>query len=127
MDCAAYHRRVQAPTQRQQLTGQRGGEAVGDQGGERACRQVSSGRLPRKPEDQLPAAGKSIPAAAPPSVPRYSAFALAGFLAGFAAGAAAFWPACAFFTGAFFAADGTGSASAVRSTTESSPPKSLRT
>jgi len=75
----------------------------------------------------LPAAGNQSRPRHRPQSPRYSAFALAGFLAGFAAGAAAFWPAGAFFTGAFFAADGTGSASAVRSTTESSPPKSLRT
>jgi hypothetical protein len=49
------------------------------------------------------------------------------FLAGFAAGAAAFLGvfAAAFFAGAFFAAGGTASASAVRSTTESSPPKLL--
>ena len=82
-----------------------------------------SGRLPRKPEDQLPAAGNQSRPRHRLQSPRYSAFALAGF----AAGAAAFWPAGAFFTGAFFAAGGTGSASAVRSTTESSPPKSLRT
>ena len=58
------------------------------------------------------------------------------FLAGFAAGAAAFFVVCtgvgffagagffavSFFAGAFLAAAGTVSASAVRSTTESSPP-----
>ena len=76
------------------------------------------------------------PLTAPPR-PRYFAV----LPAGFAAGAAAFAAACAFgaavfagsfFAGSFFAgarlaADGTASASAVRSTTESSPPKSLAT
>ncbi len=63
---------------------------------------------------------------APPR-PRYFAV----LPAGFAAGAAAFVAACAFgaafFAGARLAAGGTASASAVRSTTESSPPKSLAT
>ena len=71
------------------------------------------------------------PSAAPR--PRYFAF----FLDGFAAAAASSLAVCggaffaaaffagAFFAGAFFAAGGTASASAVRSTTESSPPKSL--
>ena len=65
-----------------------------------------------------------------PSRPRYFAVPLTGF----AAGAAAFLAACActaffapsFLAGALLAAGGTASASAVRSTTESSPPKPLR-
>jgi hypothetical protein len=60
--------------------------------------------------------------------PRYFAFGLGGFAAGAAfltvRGEASFFTA-SFFAGAFLAAGGTASASAVRSTTESSPPKSL--
>ena len=71
----------------------------------------------------------------PPAAPRPRYFAF--FRDGFAAAAASFLAVCAaasfagaFFAGAFFAdgffaAGGTASASAVRSTTESSPPKSL--
>ena len=64
-------------------------------------------------------------AAPPPSRPRRCY--LGGLPARFAAGAA-FLAACAgaaFFAGFLLAAGGTASASAVRSTTESSPPKSL--
>jgi hypothetical protein len=92
------------------------------------------GHLPKRPGGPITRCADSIPAAAPPPAPPRPRY-FAVLPAGFAAGAAAFVAACAgaaffagsFFAGAFFAAGGTASASAVRSTTESSPPKSLAT
>ena len=94
------------------------------------------GRPPNKPGGTSRAVREINPrhgtasSAAPPR-PRYLALPLAGLAAGAAAfcavraGAAFF--AASFFPGVLLAAGGTGPASTVRSTTESSPPKSLRT
>ena len=98
------------------------------------ARRAGLGLGPAKRGADFKASRAGPPGASRPR-PRYS-FVVA-LLAGFAAGAAAFLAVCtgagfftaSFFAGAFafFAAGGTASASAVRSTTESSPPKSLRT
>ena len=87
------------------------------------------------PASHQPTAGSDPWNAQAPSRPLSGPLYLAVFLAGFAAGAAAFLAArtgaavfaVSVFAGASFAAGGTGSASAVRSTTESSPPKPLGT
>ena len=84
-------------------------------------------------EGKLRGAGLSPGCGTPPAPPQPRPRYFAVFPARFAAGAV-FLAVCAgafltasFFAGVFPAAGGTASASAVRSTTESSPPKSLRT
>ena len=69
VDCAAYDGRVQAPAQRQQLTEQVRGDAVGDQGGEAGLLvgQLGGGPLGQQPGQRLEGPGGLVAAAAVPT------------------------------------------------------------
>jgi hypothetical protein len=68
VDRAAYDGRVQASAQRQQLTQQVRGDAVGDQGGEASLEvsQLGGGPLAQQPSQRLEGPGRLVTAVAVP-------------------------------------------------------------